>query len=302
MAKSMKMYYFRGSPPNFGDELNRWMWPRLLPGFFDDRNDRIFLGIGSILFDFHPAGSRKIVFGAGYGGYTAPPRIDENWDIYFVRGPITARAIGVDSALGVGDSAILLRSCVHSRPPKRFRASFMPHWESVGDGEWAAACACAGLHFINPCAPVDMVLGEIMASEVLVTEAMHGAIVADALRVPWVPVCPIQSQHRQKWFDWAGALHLELQPRTLSPSNGLEAAMSLLGSTRRSAERLRRRGQVLKSVAVPYFRERAAASLLRLAGASPTLSSDVAIERAHGAMVEQLDILSRCYGDPAHAH
>jgi succinoglycan biosynthesis protein ExoV len=302
MAELMKMYYFKGSPPNFGDELNQWLWPRLLPGFFDKQEDRIFLGIGSILFDFHSSASRKIVFGAGYAGYTSPPRIDESWDIYFVRGPITARTIGVDEALGVGDAAILLRSCIDVRPPKRFKASFMPHWESICNGEWAAVCADAGLHFINPCAPVETVLDEILASEVVVTEAMHGAIVADALRVPWVPARPIQAQHRHKWFDWAGALQLKLQPLALSPSNGLEAAMSLLGGTRKSAERLRRRGQILKSVAAPYFHESAAASLRCLADAGPSLSSDIAIERAHQIMLEQLEVLSRCHGGTACAH
>lgn len=292
----MKMYYFRGSPPNFGDELNRWLWPRLLPGFFDGKEDRIFLGIGSILFDFHPPGSRKIVFGAGYGGYTPLPRIDANWDIYFVRGPMTARAIGVSEALGVGDAAILLRSCIGERPPKYFSASFMPHWESVGDGEWAAICAEAGLHFIDPRAPVEEVLNAILSSDVVVTEAMHGAIVADALRVPWVPVRPIQPQHRRKWLDWASALQLELRPMRLSPSNGLEAATSLLGGTGKSAMRLRRYGRVLKSVAAPYFHERAATSLRRLAGADPTLSRDSVIERAHGIMLERLEMLRRSHG------
>lgn len=292
----MKMYYFRGTPPNFGDELNRWLWPRLLPGFFDGKEDRIFLGIGSILFDFHPPESRKIVFGAGYGGYTPLPRIDASWDIYFVRGPMTARAIGVSEALGVGDAAILLRSCIGAQPPKYFSASFMPHWESVCDGEWARVCAEAGLHFIDPRAPVETVLNAILSSEVVVTEAMHGAIVADALRVPWVPVRPIQPQHRRKWLDWASALQLELRPMLLSPSNGLEAAMSLLGGTRKSAMRLRRHGQVLKSVAAPHFHERAATSLRRLAAADPTLSRDSAIERAHSIMLEQLEMLRRSYG------
>lgn len=296
------MYYYQGSPPNFGDELNNWLWPRLLPDFFDDSEDQIFLGIGSILFDFHAPEAKKIVFGAGYGGYTPPPKIDDNWIVHFVRGPITARAMGLDESLGVGDAAILLRSCISAAPEKQFKTSFMPHWESVFDGEWEAVCAQAGLHFINPCAPVDEVLDAILSSEMVVTEAMHGAIVADALRVPWVPARPIQRQHHRKWFDWADALQLDLHPRTLAPSNGLEAGLSLLRGSRKSAERLRRRGQVLKSVAAPFFFDTAAASLRRLAGAVPTLSRDTAIQSAHGRMLEQLDLLHRSYGRTQHGH
>jgi hypothetical protein len=292
----MKMYYYKGSPPNFGDELNGWMWPRLLPDFFDESEDQIFLGIGSILFDFHSPDSTKIVFGAGYGGYTPPPKMDPSWIVYFVRGPITARAIGLDESLGIGDAAILLRSCISAAPEKQFKASFMPHWESVFDGEWEAVCAEAGLHFINPCAPVEEVLDAILASELIVTEAMHGAIVADALRVPWVPARPIQAQHHRKWFDWADALQLELHPKPLAPSNGLEAAMYLLRGSRKSAERLRRRGQVLKSVAAPIFFDTAVASLRRLAGAAPTLSRDAAIESAHERMLDQLEVLNRSHG------
>jgi succinoglycan biosynthesis protein ExoV len=292
----MKMYYFKGVPPNFGDELNQWLWPRLLPDFFDEREDQIFLGIGSILFDFHSPMARKVVFGAGYGGYTAPPKLDDSWEVYFVRGPITARAIGIDETYGVGDAAILVRSCIELFPAKRFRASFMPHWESIENGDWEAVCAEAGIHLINPCSPVETVLDEILASELLVTEAMHGAIVADALRVPWVPARPIQVQHRRKWFDWANALQLELQPMMLLPSNGLESVLSRLPFGKKNVMRLCRRGQFLKSAAIPYFRENAARSLRSLAAARPTLSRDSAIERAHQIMLEQLDALSRHRG------
>jgi succinoglycan biosynthesis protein ExoV len=296
------MYYYKGSPPNFGDELNGWMWPRLLPDFFDENEGEIFLGIGSILFDFHPPDLKKIVFGAGYGGYTPPPKMDSSWIVYFVRGPITARAIGLDESLGIGDAAILLRSCISVKPEKLFKASFMPHWESVFDGDWEAVCDQAGVHFINPCAPVEEILDAILASEVIVTEAMHGAIVADALRVPWVPARPIQAQHHRKWFDWAGALQLELHPRPLAPSNGFEGAMSLLRGSRKNAERLRRRGQFLKSVAAPIFLDAAAASLRRLACAVPTLSRDAAIESAHGRMLEQLEALHRSHGKALSEH
>ena len=294
----MKMYYYNGSPPNFGDELNCWLWPRLLPDFFNGQSDQIFLGIGSILFDFFPAASRKIVFGAGYGGYTAAPKMDKNWDVYFVRGPFTARTVGVDEALGIGDAAILVRSCIQARPAKQFKVSFMPHWESLNDGDWPAVCAEADVHLIKPSASVESVLQDILSSDVVVTEAMHGAIVADALRVPWVAVRPLP-QHRLKWLDWASALHLDLRPMSLSPSTGLEAAISWLARGSKSSERVRRHGYFLKATWAPYFKEMAVRSLRRLSVQSPTLSSDTAIASAHERMLEQLSMLNRRYGKAA---
>jgi hypothetical protein len=88
----MKLIYFRGHVPNFGDELNPYLWDRLLPpGLLDEDESELFLGIGSILFDTYPAGPRKYVMGSGYAGYTGlPPVHDGSWDVVFVRGPRTA--------------------------------------------------------------------------------------------------------------------------------------------------------------------------------------------------------------------
>lgn len=290
------MYFYRGRRPNFGDELNVWLWPRLLPGFFDDDERELFIGVGSTLFDFLPRESRKIVFGAGYGGYTAVPAIDGRWRFYFVRGRLTAAALGLDADLGVGDAAILVRSCVARPARKAHRISFMPHWESAADGQWAEASRAAGLRYIDPCDTVENVLTQIQESEVLVAEAMHGAIVADALRVPWIAVRPIQSPNRAKWHDWASALDVTLRWARVSPSNALELAMSLT-RRKRHAGGIRARGQRLRAIASGAFKDLAARSLARVASREPSLSSDPAIDRAHTRMLEALDRLKTDFAD-----
>jgi hypothetical protein len=289
----MKMYYYRGRRPNFGDVLNEWLWPQLLPDFFDSDDSALFLGIGSILYDFLPPTARKVVFGAGYAGYTAVPRIDNRWGFYFVRGPLTARTLGLDPSLAVGDAAILVRSCAVNRPAKKHRASFIPHWESATDGDWQDVSARAGLHYIDPCGDVERVIADILASEVVITEAMHGAIVADALRVPWIPVRPVQAPNRGKWLDWASALDVDLRPQPLAPSNGLEYAISLAASSKPRVQALRDRGQRLRRVGRGVFRRRATKSLIAASKGPLHLSTDTAIERAHTRMLYQLERLRR---------
>jgi succinoglycan biosynthesis protein ExoV len=289
----MKLYYYRAPRSNFGDELNSWIWPQLLPGFFDDDESSIFLGIGSTLYDFLPASSRKVVFGAGYGGYTPVPIIDARWRFYFVRGRMTAEKLRLDVSMAVGDAAILVRSGEVPRPAKTHKASFMPHWESAHHGDWADIARAAGLHYIDPSSDVERVLTDILASEVVITEAMHGAIVADALRVPWIAVRPLQTRHRMKWLDWASVLDLDVRFGTLPPSNALECAVTVTRSKEPYVSWGVGRGHGLRRLASGAFKERAVRSLLRLSRADAQLSQDAAMERAHSRMLDQLQRLRK---------
>ena len=276
----MKLYFYRGKYPNFGDEINTWLMPKVFPGFFDNNDTTLFLGIGSILFDHYPTKCRKVVFGSGYGGYTAPPKFDENWMVYCVRGPRTAEACGLKQDKVAGDPAILT-SRYRKRPQQlASRIAFMPHWESLDWGDWQTACRLAGIYFIDPRRSVDEVLDEIEASTALIAEAMHGAIVADALRVPWIPAQPLHASHRFKWLDWAEALDLKLAPHSLWPSTAQEAFMAV---TQRRSHRLKHPGGIVAlgtRCANPAFTMLAAARLRLLSRKEPVLSSDTALARA----------------------
>jgi succinoglycan biosynthesis protein ExoV len=175
----------------------------------------------------------------------------------------------------------------------------MPHWESAIEGNWANAVHAAGLHYIDPCGEVERVLEDILRSDLLVAEAMHGAIVADALRVPWVPARPLQRAHRWKWHDWASALDLDLGFGRLSASNLLEFALTFAGPNKRGARLLRARGQRLRHLGHDYWRDRAARALVRLAGEQAHLSRDAAIDRAHSRMLEELTRLKRNFAAAA---
>ncbi len=279
----MKLTYFQGSPPNFGDELNTYLWPKLLPADFLDADEtRLFLGIGSILWDHLPKQPHKYIVGSGYGGYAPPPDVhDGSWTPIFVRGPRTAAALGLPAELAICDAAILLRAVEPAATGARRGIGFMPHFQSLARGQWAAACRLAGIDYVDPTAPVETTLAQISGLDLLITEAMHGAIVADALRTPWIAARPIHSEHHAKWLDWAEALGLELRWAPLRPSSLEEAYVSFSKGRAYYEGRIVRAGR--HQLARPLngaLAHLAAERLRQIAKREPQLSADANIERA----------------------
>jgi len=277
----MKLVFFRGKVPNFGDELNLHVWPALLPeGFLDDDEDELFVGIGSIIGDHLPARSRKFVMGSGYAGYMGLPDVhDGSWHISFVRGPNTARTLGIDPDLSICDSAILLRAMELPAPDERAGIAFMPHYESLERGNWAEACRMAGIALIDATEPVEKVLSQIRGARLLITEAMHGAIVADAMRTPWIGARPIYGGHHKKWLDWAGALGIDVRLNALKPSSVLEYYVGRTGRGSSVGKVGRFSASPLAGIPNRLLTDTAAAHLDAMARLDPQLSSDAMIEQ-----------------------
>jgi succinoglycan biosynthesis protein ExoV len=283
----MLLYYHKDPLGNFGDDLNPWLWHQLLPGAFTgevahdpaqrgevSESETLFVGIGTLLNRNIPTLPRKLVFSTG-AGYGAPPDLDERWQFFCVRGPVTRRMLGLEDSMAVTDGAALVRTIVAGARPDARGIGYMPHCSSARNADWSSICEDTGLAYIDPQRPVDEVLNALRSTEFLITEALHGAIVADALRIPWMPVTQGSPILDIKWHDWCQSLGLEYRPTKLPtlwrlgvhPGNG--ARLRLAAKTaivRMVLRKLARRGR-------------------------PMTSANGAIERATDGLLERLQRL-----------
>jgi len=283
------LYRWQGIAPNFGDELNTILWPRLLPGFFDDNPDTRFLGIGSVLDARHPRQPLKVVAGSGY---EPKPLLNNNWVIHWVRGPRTAAALGLPADMAMGDPAVLLPLALTLPATGGSLVGFMPHFESIARGTWTQAAAMAGMTLIDPRDPPPAILDAIRRCKILLSEALHGVIVADALRVPWVAIRPLAAVHRAKWADWSDTMQLTVRPQILPASSAREwIECSRMASWPRAPMLLERHGTRLDGLASEWLLSRAAGALRLAAGAAPQLSSAAALDRCQARMMTALTAL-----------
>lgn len=217
----MKIYHWydplKCPKGNFGDTLNLWLWPKLIPEMINSKDQGLLIGIGTVINEGLSNFTEKIAIlgsGVGYGNFL---KNTDKYNIYCLRGPRTASALNVDPRLAVTDAAILIRSCYKSNhrveENQKFPA-FMPHWQTP-QSPWQDACEALGIEYIAPDKSVEEILGQLANAKFVIAEAMHGAIIADAMRVPWLAVSTRPSINSFKWLDWCESLHLNYSPISL---------------------------------------------------------------------------------------
>jgi succinoglycan biosynthesis protein ExoV len=225
----MLLHYWKSSHGNFGDDLNLWLWQALLPGLWDPADQVVFVGVGTILNHGVPKGRRRVVLGSGVGYAPLPSDLKaSDWRIYGVRGPLTARALELPSSAALSDGALLLRTLPRPDPPPvPGSVIFVPHWRTAAAGDWASIAGEAGLRYVDPRQDSRQVIAELAGARLVVAESMHGAIIADAYRVPWVAMAGSAEVSWFKWLDWARSLDLPYRPRHLPASCLTELAQRL---------------------------------------------------------------------------
>lgn len=229
----MKLHYYKDPRGNFGDDLNPWIYYNYLPESLNKDGNKWILGIGTLINDTAPPASGEIyVMGSGVG-YNKPPTVNERWKFVFVRGPLSADALGLPQSMAITDPAILTAKLSSSSVENKQLVSYMPHHGSLYNADWRALIEKSNLTYLDPAADIHQTIHLIKQSKVLITEAMHGAIVADALRVPWIPVKGYQHILDFKWTDWCKSLGLEYRPFQFPELWDLESLRSR-GSIRKS--------------------------------------------------------------------
>jgi len=215
----MRTEYSRSKELNFGDDLNVWLWPKLIGECLDETDNIAFLGIGTILtqdiYNARLSGAKKIVLFSSGAGEKSVPVIDEQWKVYCVRGPRTAKRLGISSDYAIADGAYLLRTIDLPKPAKKYKTAFIPHHRSEDYIDWKKICQKAGIDFISAKQPVDDFLSKLFGCEKVLTEAMHGAITADAFRIPWVPVRFATNFYEEKWNDFFESMKISPTIETL---------------------------------------------------------------------------------------
>ena len=224
----MELLYYQDPVGNFGDDLNETIWQKLLPAHVFETVNTVLMGIGSIFNERSAPLSRtrgKKVFVIGSGaGYGALPSGWNSWNILGVRGPLTAELVGKPE-LAMTDSAALLSSLpsIASVSPRANSILLIPHFHSITRGRWDRVAHETGMTFVDPRWPVATVMDHFSRAKLVVTEAMHGAIVADTLRIPWLPIVIAPSTLPFKWKDWTLSLGLPYEPSAVGPSSAWEA-------------------------------------------------------------------------------
>ena len=147
----MRLYFFQDEYGNFGDDLNPWFWQNALGDVFDDQEDCLLVGIGTLINHRAPVGVKKITLGAGVG-YGDPPTDLEYWDFQLVRGPLSAESLGLSDEHWITDPAVLVPSFLPLADVEKTHAvSFIPHHDSDRLGDWRrilrhgrrlASCSC----------------------------------------------------------------------------------------------------------------------------------------------------------------
>ena len=210
----MKVFFCKVDGGNFGDDMNEWFWDELFPDHTEISPGTTLFGIGSILWRQNFINkNRVVVMGSGSGYGVVPSEVPPGTQIGFVRGPRTARLLGLSADHAITDPAAMVPTFDRFHNVRKAgEIVFIPH---VGTAKlnvnWERISERAGVSYVSPAGNSEAVIRRLASAKLVLAESLHGAIIADAFRVPFVPVSISPTFNKHKWKDWSDSLEMDLE-------------------------------------------------------------------------------------------
>ena len=184
----MKIFFYKAPGGNVGDDLNADLWHRLLPELDELATADWLIGIGTILDQrINSLQGRKVVMGTGVRP-NDPGRLQGDIRIAAVRGLLSAERLGLDRSDVACDPGFLVFDLWPTQQAPAETIGLVPHVISEQWTDISKAGLDAGLDVISPTLPIEEFLSRLRRCQRVYCESLHGAIFADALRIPWARV------------------------------------------------------------------------------------------------------------------
>lgn len=194
--RSLPPLFWHVGVPNFGDDLNPLLYEGLSGTrlrLATDRHAPHFLGMGSILAQ---ATESSIVLGAGL---IKPATVKQPLKVVSVRGELTRQHLGITDDLPLGDPMVLVSRLMS--PDRGDDIGFIPH---VSELPAIRERVPANVRLIDVRRQPDEVVREIGRCGIVLSQSLHGLIVADAFEIPNIWIAPSKKMvgGEFKFFDY----------------------------------------------------------------------------------------------------
>ena len=207
-------FFWHIGTPNFGDDINPSFYEKLsgTPIRLEvDQSKPHFLGMGSIL---ERATDSSMILGSGFIAQPDSP-VNLPGSIIAVRGKLSRAAISNCPDVLLGDPMVLLSLIYSASTGKKHKIGLVPHVSQVN---YFRRIAPKGVIIIDPAAEPWSVIQSIAESDFIMSQSLHGLIVADALEIPnlWIKPATQMIGGDFKFLDYFSTLDSSKEPQILT--------------------------------------------------------------------------------------
>lgn len=179
--------------PNFGDDFNPHLFQKIIgsPVYKEKSNASHILGAGSIL---NAGNKNSIIVGSGVMSNEKAPSHSFG-GIISLRGELTKKWAGIKEDIWLGDPFVLYPLLFpFETEAKKFQCGFIPHISYFRYKKTQYDLGKDTL-VIDMGMPFDRLIEAMMSCEYIISQALHGLIMADTLNIPNIWLSPSESMH-----------------------------------------------------------------------------------------------------------